>query len=51
MSQISMIVMPAAQASAPADQSLSVIALFSCIGLLVSFGLITFGVDLSPVLM
>jgi hypothetical protein len=46
MNQISMIAMRPVPASTPADQSLSTIALFSCVGLLVSFGLITFGIDL-----
>ena len=46
MSQISMIAMPAVSTSQPADQSISIIALFSCVGLLVSMGLIMFGVDL-----
>jgi hypothetical protein len=48
MSQISMIAMPAVSTSEAADQSISVIALFSCVGLLVSVGLIAFGVDLGP---
>ncbi len=46
MNQISMLAMRSVPASLPADQSLSIIALFSCVGLLVSFGLITFGIDL-----
>jgi hypothetical protein len=46
MSQISAIAMRAVPASQPADQSLTAIALFSCVGLLVSVGLITFGIDL-----
>jgi len=50
MNQISMIAMRAAPASTPADQSLSAIALFSCVGLLVSLSLITFGIDLGAAL-
>jgi len=48
MSEISMIAVRAVPASTPADQSLATIALFSCIGLLVSVVLITFGIDLGP---
>ena len=48
MSEMSAIAMRAAPAEMPADPSLSAIALFSCIGLLVSIGLITFGIDLGP---
>jgi len=47
MNQISMVAMQANPAE-QADQSLSLIALFSCVGLLVSIGLITFGIDLGP---
>jgi hypothetical protein len=46
MNQISAIAMRSAPASTPADQSLPVVALFSCVGLLVSLVLITLGVDL-----
>jgi hypothetical protein len=46
MNQILMIAMRVAPVSAPADQSLSIIALFSSVGLIVSFGQITFGIDL-----
>jgi hypothetical protein len=49
MNEVSMIAMRSAPASTPADQSLSVIALFSCVGLLVSLGLITFGIDLGTI--
>lgn len=48
MSQISMIAVRAVPASTEADQSFTAIALFSCVGLLVSIGLITFGIDLGP---
>ena len=48
MSQISTIAIQAVPASAPADQSLTVIALFSCVGVLVSLGLIILGIDLGP---
>jgi hypothetical protein len=48
MSEISMIAVRAVPASMPADQSLATIALFSCVGLLVSVVLITFGIDLGP---
>ena len=46
MSEISMSVACAVPASEPADQSLATIILFSCVGLLVSVGLIAFGIDL-----
>jgi hypothetical protein len=46
VNQISMIAMRAVPASMPADQSASVVTLFSCVGLLVSVGLIAFGIDL-----
>ena len=48
MSQMSMIAMRAAPAEMPTDQSLSVVALFSCVGLLVSAALLIFGIDLGP---
>ena len=48
MSQMSIIAMRAAPAETPADQSLSVIALFSCVGLLVSAALLMLGIDLGP---
>ena len=50
MSEISMSAMRAVPASMSADQSLSVIALFSCVGLLVSVALIAFGIDLGSAL-
>jgi hypothetical protein len=46
MNQISMIAMRSVPASMPADQSLATVALCSCVGLLVSYGLISFGIDL-----
>lgn len=48
MSEVSMIAVRAVPVSTPADQSLATIALFSCVGLLVSVVLITFGIDLGP---
>lgn len=48
MSQMLMIAMRAAPAEMPEGQSLSIIALFSCVGLLVSAALLTFGIDLGP---
>jgi hypothetical protein len=51
MSEISIIASRASRAvpaSEPADQSLAIIALFSCVGLLVSVALIAFGIDLGP---
>jgi hypothetical protein len=50
MSQISTIAVGAVTASRRGDQSLPVIALFCGVGLLVSLGLIAFGIDLGPVL-
>jgi hypothetical protein len=41
-----MIAARAASTSMAADQSISVIASFSCMGLLVSVGLLVFGIDL-----
>jgi hypothetical protein len=48
MNQMSMIAMRAAPAEMAEDQSLSMIALFSCVGLLVSAALLMFGIDLGP---
>jgi hypothetical protein len=50
MSQISILAVDAVPVSIRGDQSLSVIALFSGVGLLVSLGLIAFGIDLGPVM-
>ncbi|MDE2376935.1 hypothetical protein [Bradyrhizobium sp.] len=49
MSMISLAAMPYGAEAASTDQSFKTIVLFSCIGLVVSFGLMAFGVDISAV--
>jgi hypothetical protein len=47
MTTISIVSMPAVTEAHADDHSRKFIALFSCVGLVVSLGLMTFGVDLS----
>jgi hypothetical protein len=47
MSMISLAAMPVGVDARSTDQSFKTIALFCCVGLVVSFGLMALGVDLS----